>query len=168
MKDDVDEPDSFDSDGYVDMERDSEDEEDEEEEDEKEEEEVDEDKEEEDEDEDEDNRKEPRTIGQREMVNISADDADTMVDHLPSVLPEQGQEIRELTPRPQPPAPAGRPQTPERRPPPQTSEIHTLRGLEFLGLGTPQKPHPAVPTLREAEAARNTSDVNVDQQLLGE
>jgi len=105
MKDDVDEPDSVDSDGDVDMERDGEDEEDEEEEDEKKEEEVDEDKEEEDDDdEDEDNRKEPRTIGQGEMANISADDADIMVDHLPTVLPEQGQEIREHTPRPQPPA----------------------------------------------------------------
>jgi hypothetical protein len=35
---------------------------------------------------------------------------------------------------------------------------------------TPQKPRPAVPTLREAEAAGNTSvvdvDVDVDQQLL--
>ena len=33
---------------------------------------------------------------------------------------------------------------------------------------TPQKPRPAVPTLREAEAAGNTSDVNVNQQLLSE
>ena len=34
---------------------------------------------------------------------------------------------------------------------------------------TPQKPHPAAPTLREAEAAGNTSDhVDVEQQLLGE
>jgi len=30
----------------------------------------------------------------------------------------------------------------------------------------PQKPRPAVPTLREAEAAGNTSGVDVDQQLL--
>jgi hypothetical protein len=30
----------------------------------------------------------------------------------------------------------------------------------------PQKPRPAVPTQREAEAAGNTSDVDVDQQLL--
>jgi len=29
-----------------------------------------------------------------------------------------------------------------------------------------QKPRPAVPTLRDAEAAENTSNVNVDQQLL--
>ena len=31
----------------------------------------------------------------------------------------------------------------------------------------PQKPRPAAPTLREAEAAGNTSDVDVEQQLLG-
>jgi len=31
---------------------------------------------------------------------------------------------------------------------------------------TPQKPHPALPTLQEAEAARNTLDVDVNQQLL--
>ena len=31
---------------------------------------------------------------------------------------------------------------------------------------TPQKPRPAVPTQREAEAAGNTSDEDVDQQLL--
>jgi hypothetical protein len=35
-----------------------------------------------------------------------------------------------------------------------------------LGLVTPQKPCPAEPTQREAEAAGNTSDVNLDQQLL--
>jgi hypothetical protein len=35
-----------------------------------------------------------------------------------------------------------------------------------LGIVTPQKPRPAVPTLRQAEAAGNTSDVDVNQQLL--
>jgi hypothetical protein len=30
---------------------------------------------------------------------------------------------------------------------------------------TPQRPRPPVPTLREAEAAGNTLDVDVDQQL---
>ena len=45
---------------------------------------------------------------------------------------------------------------------------HSLNGLEFLGLVTPQKPRPAAPTLREAEAAGNTGDGNVEQQLLGE
>jgi hypothetical protein len=30
----------------------------------------------------------------------------------------------------------------------------------------PQKPRPAVPTLQEADAARNTSDVDMDEQLL--
>jgi len=38
----------------------------------------------------------------------------------------------------------------------------------LLGLVTPHKPPPAAPTLREAEAAGNTSDVDVEQQLLGE
>ena len=75
IEDHVDAPDGVDIDGDVDMDWDGEDEEDEEEEDEKEEEMVD-----EDEEEDEDNGKEPRTIGQKEMVNKSADDADTMVD----------------------------------------------------------------------------------------
>jgi len=32
----------------------------------------------------------------------------------------------------------------------------------------PQKPRPAAPTLREAEAAGNISDVDVEQQLLSE
>ena len=32
---------------------------------------------------------------------------------------------------------------------------------------TPQKPRPAVPTLREAGAAGNTFDVDAEQQLLG-
>jgi len=164
MEDDVDAPDGVDLDGDVDMERDGEDEEDEEEDDEKEEEEVD---EEEDEDEDEDNGKEPRTIGQGEMVNTSADDTDTMVDDQPTGQPEQGQEMCEYTPQPQPLAPAPRPQTLEPRPQPRTLETHTLSGLEFLGHVTPHKPRPVAPTLRESEAARNTSDVDVDQQVLG-
>jgi len=102
------------------------------------------------------------------MVNTSADDADTMVDDEPTVLPEQGQEMREHTPRPQPPAPDPRPQTPEPSPRPPTPETHTLSGLEYLGHVTPQKPRTAALTLREAEAAGNTSDVDVEQQLLGE
>ena len=163
MENDVDALDGVDSDGDVDMERDGADEEDEEEEDEKEEEVVD-----EDEEEDEDNGKEPRTIGQGKMVNTSADDADTMVDNEPTVLPEQGQVMRENTPWPQPLAPASRPQTPEPPPRPRTPENHTLSGLEFLGLVTPQKPRPAASTLQVAEPAGNTSDVDVEQQLLGE
>jgi len=163
MEDDVGAPDGIDIDGDVDMERDGEDGEDEEEEDEREEEVVD-----EDEEEDEDNGKEPRTIGQGEMVNTSADDVDTMVDDEPTVLPEQGQEMREHTTWQQPLAPAPRPQTPEPPPRPQTPETHTLSGLKTLGLVTLQKPRPAAPTLREAEAAGNTSDVDVEQQLLSE
>jgi hypothetical protein len=124
---------------------------------------VDEDEE---EDKDEDDGKEPRTIGQGEMVNTSADDVDTMVDDQLIVLPEQFQEMREHTPRPQPPAPAPRPQTPDPHPRPRTPETHPLSGLEHLWLVTPRQPRPAVPTQREAEAAGNTSDVDVDQQLL--
>jgi hypothetical protein len=70
----------------------------------------------EDEEEDEDNGKEPRTMCQGEMVNTLADDVDTMVDGEPTVLPEQGQEMRKHTPRRKPPAPAPLPQTQE--PPP--------------------------------------------------
>jgi len=156
IEDDVDAPDGVDSDGDGDMERDSDDEveEDEQEEDEEE------------EDEDEDDGKEPRTIGQGEMVNTLADNVDTMVNDQPIVLPEQGQKMREHTPRPQPPAPASRPLTLERRPRPRTPETHPLTGLEDLGLLTSQKPQPVVPKLQEAEAARNTSDVDVNQQLL--
>jgi hypothetical protein len=87
MEDHVDAPDGVVLDGDVDMERDGEDEEDEEEEVGKEEEEVDDD-EEKDDNEDEDNGKEHRTIGQGDMVITSADDADTMVDNQPTVLPE--------------------------------------------------------------------------------
>jgi len=164
MEDDVEAPDGVDLDGDVDIERDCDDEEeqDEKKEDE-EEEEVDEDEE---EDKDEDDGKEPRTIGQGEMVNTSADNVDPMVDDQPIVLPEQCQEMCEHTPRPQPPAPAPRPQTPDPRPRPRTPETHPLSGLEHLGLVTPQKPRPAVPTQREAEEAGSTSDVDVDQQLL--
>ena len=50
-------------------------------------------------------------IGQGEMVNTSADDGDTMVDDEPTVLPEQGQQMRKHTPWPQPPVPAPRPHT---------------------------------------------------------
>jgi hypothetical protein len=103
------------------------------------------------------------------MGNTSPDDVDTMVDDQPIVLPEQGQEMRKHTPRPQALAPAPRPQSPEPRPRPRTPATHPLSGLEHLGLVTPQKPRPAVPTLQEAESAGNTShvdvEVDVDQQL---
>jgi hypothetical protein len=81
IEDDVDAPDGVDLDGDVDMERDGDDE--------AEEDEKKEDEEEEEVDEDEDDGKEPRMIGQGEMVNTSADDVDTMVDDQPIVLPEQ-------------------------------------------------------------------------------
>jgi hypothetical protein len=70
-----------------------------------------------DEEEDEDNGNEPRTIGQGEMAFTLAEDVDTMLDNEPTVQPEQCQEMREHTTRPQPMAPAPWPQTPE--PPPR-------------------------------------------------
>jgi hypothetical protein len=165
IEDDVDAPDGVDIDGDVDMERDCQDGEDEEEEDEREEEGVDEDEEEE---EDEDNGKEPRTIGQGEMVNTSADNVDTMVHDEPTVLPWQRQEMREHASRQKPPAPAPRPPTLESPPRPRNPETHTLSGLEFLGLVTTQNPRPTAPTLRQPEAAGNTSGINVEQYLLRE
>ena len=174
MEDDVDAPCSVDLDRDMDVEKDGDDdeEEDEEEEDEEEKDEEEEEEEEEDEveeqDEDEDDGKEPQTIGQGEMVNTSADNVDTMVDNQAIVPPEQGLEMRELNPRPQPPAPAPQPQSPEPHPLPRTPETHQLGGRELMRLVTPQKPCRAVPTLQEAEAAGKTSDVDVDQQLLGE
>jgi hypothetical protein len=126
MEDDVDAPYGMDLNGDVDIERDSDDEEEEdkEEEDKKEEDKEEEDKEEEDEeeedemeeDEDEDDRKDPWTIGQQEIVNISADDVDTMVDNQAIVRSEQSQEMRYHTPRPQHLGPTPQPHTLKPRP----------------------------------------------------
>jgi hypothetical protein len=159
-EDDVDAPDGVDLDCDVDMERDGDDEQEEDKMEEDEMEEVDE------EDKDDDDGKEPRTIGQGEMVNTSADDVDTMVDNQPILLPEQGQEMREHTPQPQHLAPAPQPQIPDLSPQPHTPQTHPLSALEHYGLAMPQKLRPAVPTLREAEGAGNTSYVDVDQELL--
>jgi hypothetical protein len=41
-----------------------------------------------------------------------------------------------------------------------------MSGLEHLGLVMVQEPRPAMPNLREVEAARNTTNVDVNQQLL--
>jgi hypothetical protein len=98
------------------------------------------------------------------MVNTSADDVDSMLDDPPIVLPKQGREMREHTPRPLPPAPAPWPQTHVSYP--RTLETHPLSWLKYLGFVILQKPRPAVPTVQEAEAAGNTSDVDVDQLLL--
>jgi hypothetical protein len=72
----------------------------------------------------------------------------------------------EHTPPPQSASPAPQPQTTEPRPRPRTLETHPLSGLEHLGRMTLQKLYTAVPTFREARAAGNTSDVDLDQQLL--
>ena len=170
MENDVDAPDGVNLDGHVDMERDGDDdeEEDDEEDDEQkeDEEEVEEQDEDEEEDKDGDDGKEPWTMGPEEMVNTSADDVDTMVDDEPTVLPVQRQEVCEHTPRPEPPGPATQPHTPVRPPRPRIPETHTLSGLQFLGLETQQQPRPAALTLREAEAAGNTLDVDLALQLL--
>jgi len=158
MEDDVDAPDGIDLDSDLDMESDghNEEEEDVEEQDEEE------------EDEEEDYGKEPRTISQGETVHTLAADVDTIVDNQRIMPPEQGQAMGEHTPWPDPPVPATPPQTPDLRPQPRMRETHPLGGLLDLGLATPQKPRLAVPSPREAEAAGNTPDVDVDQQLLGE
>jgi hypothetical protein len=79
----------------------------------------------EEEDKDENNGKEPGTIGQEEMVNTSADNADTMVDNKPTVLLEQSQEMDKHTPWPQPPVSVPWPHTPGPPPRPRTLETHT-------------------------------------------
>jgi hypothetical protein len=135
MVHDVDAPDGVYLNGYVGMARDDDDDEDEEEEDDKEEDEM----EKEVVDDYEDNGKEPQTISQREMVNTLADDADTMVDDQRTMLPEKGQEMRQHTPQPQPPAAAPQPQTLHPCPQPRTPVTYTLSGLELLGLGTAEK-----------------------------
>jgi len=48
-----------------------------------------------------------------------------------------------------------------------SSDSYPSRAGVF-GACDPAKPRPAAPTLREAEAAGNTSDVDVEQQLLRE
>jgi hypothetical protein len=154
MEDDVDGPDGVNLDGDVDMERDGDDE-------------VEEDElEEVEEEEDEDDGKAPRTIVQGEMAHTSTDEVDTMVDNQAIMLPWQGHKMREHTPRQQPGAPAPQPLTPEPRPRQRTPESHPFSGLDHLGRVRPQKPRPAVPTWREAEESGNTSDEDVNLQLL--
>jgi len=126
------------------------------------------DEEEKEEDQGEDDGKQPRMSGQGEMVNPSDDDVDTMVDVEPIVLRKQGPEMAEHTPRAQLAPRAPRPHTAEPRTRPQTPETHLHSGAEVLVLMMAKKPHPVVPTLRRAEEAWNTCDVDVDQQLLGE
>jgi len=102
--DDVNVPAGVDLYGDLHMEKDSDDDEEDDEPEEDEEKEDEEEVEEEDEygeeDKGEDAGKEPRTVGQGEMVNTSTNDSDTMVDYEPTMLPAQGQEMREHTPRP--------------------------------------------------------------------
>jgi len=164
LQDDVDAPHVVDLDGDVDIERDGYDEEENYTQEEYEKEEEDEDEE---DDKDEDDSKEHQIMGQGEMVHALADNVDTMVDNQPITLPEKGQVMCEYTPRPEPPTPSPQPHTSEPHPRPRPPETHPLSGLEHLGLVTPQKSGAAVLTLRQAEAAWSTADVDVDKQLLG-
>jgi len=164
MEEDVDAQDGVDLVGNVHMERDGDEEEEaelEKDEEQMEKNEKDEEEEQE-EDKDEDDSKEPQTIGQEAVLNTSSDDADTMVDVQAIVLSEQGQETREDLPRPWPLEPAQWPPSTEPCLQPWTPETHPLGGLEDLGLVTPQKHRPVVPSLWEPKAAGNTSDVDVD------
>jgi hypothetical protein len=102
------------------------------------------------------------------MVNTCADDVDTMVDNQPIVLPKQSQKMGEHIPQRQLPAPALWLHTEQPGPPPRTPETPPLSWMEHIGRVTPQKPRPAVPALREAEAAIDPSNVDMDQQMLSE
>jgi hypothetical protein len=86
---------------------------------------------------DEDDYKEPQMNGQGEIGSTSADNADTIVDDEPTVLPEQGEVMGDHTPWPQHPAPAPRPQTPELSPRPRTPGTYIFSGLEVLWLVKP-------------------------------
>jgi len=169
MQNDVNALDGIDLNGDMNLERhsDNEDEDNEPEEDQKEEDEHEKEDEHEHEHEDEDDGKEHRTICQGEMVYTLADDVDTMIDCQPILLPEQGQTMREHTPCPQPPAPAPWQQSPEPCQGLRTSETYLLSRLEHFGLLTLPKPRLVGPNRGEADAARSTSDVDVEQQLLG-
>ena len=156
MEDDVKAPYGVDLDGDVGMEWDGDNDEDDEEEADKLELEVNEDDE---QDEDEHNGNEPHMTSKGKMVNPSTDYADTMADDQLTMLTEQDLDMRDHSAWPQPLASA---------PPPQTPETYNITWLEFLGLVTPQKPRPTAATLREAVAAGNISDVDVEQQLLCE
>jgi hypothetical protein len=100
------------------------------------------------------------------MVNTSADDVDTMVDDQPIIVPDQGQVIHEHTPRAKPLASAPWPQSPEPHPRAQTLETNPPNGLQHLRLVRAQNPQLVVQTLREADAARNTADEDVNQHLV--
>lgn len=81
--------------------------------------------------------KEPWMIGQEEMVNTSADDVNNMVVDHQIVLPEQGQELRKHTRRPQPLEASSQPQTPEPQLQPLTQATLANCGLDNLGSGMP-------------------------------
>jgi hypothetical protein len=145
MEDDVDAPAGIDLDGDVDMEWDgaNEDEEYHKEEDEEDQ------YEDEEQDEDENDGREPRTIGQQEIPNPSADDVDCIVHDCPICQPEQGQQMCELTLWPSPPPLSlGPPPWEPRPPPPQGPETHCLSRPEHVVLLMLQHPESVVPTVQ--------------------
>jgi hypothetical protein len=82
------------------------------------------------------------------MVITLADDVDTMVDDQPIALSEQGQDMHENTPPPQPSAPVLRPQTAEPRQRPRTLHTHVEQQLLIDSAGDdsfPSVPLPIVP-----------------------
>jgi len=81
------------------------------------------------------------------MVNSSADDADPIGDDQAILLPEQGPEMREYTPRAKRSAPALWPQTLDPRQLPRTAETHPLSHMEHFWLVLALKNRPVVPTL---------------------
>lgn len=79
---------------------------------------------------DEHNGKEPQMIAQGGMVNTLADDADSMLNTQPIILPKRGPGMSDCTPQLEPLAPTPWPETPEPRPPPQTPVTPPHSGLE--------------------------------------
>jgi hypothetical protein len=102
------------------------------------------------------------------MINVLAEDVDTMVVDQPNALPEQSQEMCRYTQWPQPLAPDTPPQILEPCPQPRTQVTDLLCDVELLVLGMAQKPRPAVQTQQESEVAKQTMDVDMEQQRLCE
>jgi hypothetical protein len=100
------------------------------------------------------------------MVNISADNVDTMVDNHQVMPPDQCHEMREHTPRQQPQVCAPSPQTTKPHPRPHVMETDEPSGNEFFKLPIPRIFRLTVPTWQDADLAGMSTDVNVDPQLL--
>jgi hypothetical protein len=100
------------------------------------------------------------------MVYTLADNVDTMIDNQRIVLPEQGQEMGEHTPCPQPLEPAPRPGTLDPGLRLQTPETSLLSWLEYLWCLKMQNPRLEEPTLLEVDPPRSSSDMDMYKQLM--